>query len=83
MGNFCALTGVMLLFLTGSSAEGGLILSAVSLILLLVCGVDSAAFLLEGESDICSPSSPSFSASSDSVNCLDTTVPSSIVLVKL
>ena len=83
MGNFRGLTGVMLLFLTGSSAEGGLLLSVVFLTLLLVCGVDGMAFLLEVAGDICILSSPSFSVGSNVVNHLDATVPSSIVLVGL
>ena len=61
MDDLRGLTGVVLLFLCGSSAEGGLLLSAVFLTLLLVCGVDGMAFLLEAVGDICILSSPSFS----------------------
>ena len=83
MDDSCGLTGVVLLFLCGSSAEGGLLLSVVFLALLLVCGVDSMAFLLEAGVDISILSSPSFSTGFDAVGCLETTVPSSNVLAKL
>ena len=81
--NLHGLTGVVLLFLTGSSAEGSLLLSAVFLTLLLVCGIDGMAFLLEVVGDICILSSPSFSTDFDVVDCLETTAPSSIVLAGL
>ena len=77
--SFRGFTDVPLLFLCGGSAEDGSILSVVSLILSLVCGVDGVAFLLHGVGDILIPSSPSFLAISDSTDCLDTTVPSPIV----
>ena len=83
MDNLCGLTGVVLLFLCGGSTEGGLLLSVVFLTLLLVCGVDGMAFLLGVAGDVCILSSPSFSASFDNVDHLETTAPSSIVLARL
>ena len=83
MDNLRDLTGVLLLFLCGSSAEGGLLLSVVFLALLLVCGVDGMAFLLEAVGDISILLSPSFSTSFDVVDCPETTVPSSSDLAKL
>ena len=74
---------MVLLFLAGGSAEGGLLLSVLFLSLLLVCSGDGMAFLLEVVGDVSILSSPSFSTSFNVVDRLETTVLSSIVLAKL
>ena len=83
MDDLRGLTGVMLSFLCGGSAEGGLLLSVMVLSLSMVHGVDDMTFLLGVVGDASILLSPSFSTSFNLADLSETTVPSSNVLARL
>ena len=83
MDDLRGLTGVVFSLAVGSSDEGGLLQSVVSLSSLLVCGVDDMTFLLGVAGDASILSSPLFSTDVDLTDLWETTVPSSNVLARL